>query len=107
MKKIIWSIITISTIIFINWRLTILLNAAFMDYAFITGIGAVTIIWFFNSTGGTTSNSIRLQTQSQTGIKVDEEKKAFNPSVVFFSSVIYTAIALIATVFYYKDYFIS
>ncbi|MRH43130.1 hypothetical protein GH741_10605 [Aquibacillus halophilus] len=107
LKNIVWSIITFFTILIINWGVAFSLNAEFIEYSFLTGLGVVVIVWFFNSTGGIGSNSVRVKTQAQTGIKVDEEKKSFNPTVAFYTAAVYTLISLILTIFYFKDYFIS
>lgn len=106
-KNVIWSVVTVCIILLINWGIAFFLNAEFIEYSFLTGIGIVALVKFFNSSGGIGSNSVRLETQAQTGIKINEKKKEFNPSAVFFTAVTYTIIALIITVFYYKDYFID
>jgi hypothetical protein len=101
MKHIIWSIVTLSSILLINWGLTTKLNADFMEYAFLTGVGITALTWFFNSSGGMTSNTIRMETQAKTGIKIEEEKQRFSPKTAFFTSLIYTLVAGIVTIFYY------
>ena len=53
------------------------------------------------------SDSVRLKTQAQTGIKIEAEKKEFNPTVAYYTAIIYTVIALILTLFHFKDYFIG
>ncbi|WP_164669615.1 hypothetical protein [Virgibacillus doumboii] len=107
MKNVIWSVVTICFILLINWGVAALFNVEFIDFAFISGLGVAVIIWFFTSSGGFISNSIRMQTQAQTGIKMEEEKRSFNPSVTFYTAVVYTIIAAVVTFIYYKDYFIG
>jgi hypothetical protein len=105
MKNAIWSVITIGIIILINYGITKSLEVGYWDYALITGIGISVAIWFLTSSGGLLSDSVRYNTQSMTGLKVDREKKEFSPSVVFYSSLLYNLIALIVTAYLYKDYF--
>lgn len=107
MKNIAWSIVTFCTILLINWGLVALFEAEFIEYAFLAGLGTTAIIWFLSSSGGIGSNTVRMKTQAQTGIKIDEEKQTFNPTIVFYTAAIYTIIAAILTFFYYKDYFFS
>ncbi|MDL4842335.1 hypothetical protein [Aquibacillus rhizosphaerae] len=106
MKNVIWSLVTVVSILCVNWGLTFLLEAAFIEYAFFTGLIIATVIRFFNSSGGIGSSTVRMNTQAQTGIKIDEEKKEFNPTVVFYTAVIYTILAAIVTFFYYWDYLV-
>lgn len=104
MKKIVWPVIMLCLIVLANWGVAVLLNGAFIEYAFLVGLLSVVIIWFFTSSGGYSSNIIRMNVQSQTGIKVDGEERQFNPSVVFYTAVFYLVIATIATFFYYMEY---
>ncbi|WP_163102788.1 hypothetical protein [Peribacillus alkalitolerans] len=105
MKKFIVCIVTLIIIVLINYLATFV-GLKFIDSSFITGLITTVIIHFFSSSGGFTSNQIRLQVQAQTGIKIDEEKSTFNPSFAFYTAIIYTIVSLIATFFYYKEYFI-
>lgn len=85
---------------------TTFLGFHLIDTAFITGLFSTAIIYYFSSTGGFTSNHLRLQIQSQTGIKMDEEKRNFYPSIVFYTALSYTVISLIITFIFYKEYFL-
>ncbi|TDL31083.1 hypothetical protein E2R51_14910 [Jeotgalibacillus sp. S-D1] len=105
MKSILISAVTLVGLITANY-LTALLGFQFMDTAFLTGLISTFIIYYFSSTGGFTSNQVSLQVQSETGTKVDVEKRNFYPSLVFYTALIYTAVCLIGTFVYYKDYFI-
>lgn len=106
-KHIIWSIVTVCVMLLLNWGVAVLFSGAFIDYSLFVGVVVVGIIRFMNSTGGIGSTSIRMNTQAQTGIKIDEEKQTFNPSVAFYTAIGYALVALVITAFYYKDYFIN
>jgi hypothetical protein len=101
MKHIIWSVITLIIIFVINFGLTSWLHAEFMEYAFLTGIVITAILWFFNSSGGATSNALRLETQARTGIKMEAEKAKFKPRAAFFTALGYTILMGIVTILYY------
>lgn len=94
MKSILICVVTAIGLITINY-LTMLLGFHFIDTAFFTGLFSTAIIYYFSSTGGFTSNQIRLHVQSQTGIKIDEEKRNFYPSLVFYTALSYAVISLI------------
>lgn len=106
-KNIIWSIVTIFVLLLITWGVVTFLGAEFIEYTFLTGLIFTAIIWFFNSSGGFGSNSARMSIQSKTGIKMEEEKRTFNPTIVFYTTIGYTIVSLITTFVYYKDYFIG
>ncbi|WP_026695175.1 hypothetical protein [Peribacillus kribbensis] len=105
MKKLLLCLCTAVIIVVINYLAT-LLGLKFIDASFFSGLLSAIIIYFFTSSGGFTSNQVRLQVQAQTGMKMDEEKTAFNPSFAFYTAVAYMIISFIATFIYYKDYFI-
>lgn len=106
-KNVVWSGITITVMLLLNGGVAYLLDSEFMEYSFLTGIVIVGISSFLNSKGGIGSNTVRMSSQAQTGIKIEEEKQEFNPSIVFYTAIIYTFIAGIGTVIYYKDYFFN
>ncbi|WP_232828036.1 hypothetical protein [Paraliobacillus sp. X-1268] len=106
-KHIIWSIVTVCVMLLLNWGVAVLFVGKFIDYSFLMGILFVGIVRFMNSTGGMGSTSVRMSTQAQTGIKIEKEKQTFNPTVPFYTAIVYTIVALVITVIYYKDYFIS
>lgn len=105
MKSILICIVTVIGLITVNYFI-MLLGFQFIDTAFFTALLSTAIIYFFSSTGGVTSNQVSLHVQSQTGMKVDEEKRRFYPSLVFYTALAYTAVCLMGTFIYYKDYFI-
>jgi hypothetical protein len=106
MKKIAFSLLTFGVIVFVNWGVSLFFNVGFIEYSFFVGLAFVILIKFFNSSGGFTTNLTRLTIQSHTGIKIDEEKQVFTPSIAFYIAIIYTIISLIVTIIYYKDYFV-
>ncbi|WP_010649821.1 hypothetical protein [Oceanobacillus massiliensis] len=107
MGKVFWSAGTLIVIFVLNWAAVHLIGGSFIDYSFFIGLMVAVVIWFTNSSGGIVSSSIRMNVQAQTGIKIEEEKKNFNPTVTFVTAVIYTLISAIATFIYYIDYFIN
>lgn len=104
-KNLIWAIVTVGIMVLINWGVASFFSGEFIEYSFLIGIVFMTILWFFNSEGGFASNTVRLGIQARTGLKVEEEKQSFNPTVVFYTAIGYTIVALIITIIYYKDYF--
>lgn len=107
LKNVIWATVTVLIILLINWGVVEFLDAAFIEYSFLVGLIVTAIIRFFSSSGGFTSNKVRVMVQAQTGMKVDEEERRFNPTVVFYTAAGYTIVALLVTLFYYKDYIIG
>ncbi|MBM7691417.1 hypothetical protein JOC77_000822 [Peribacillus deserti] len=105
MKKVWVVICTLLFIGLINYLCTFT-GMKFIDSSFFCGLLSTIIIHFFTSTGGFSSNQVRLQVQAQTGMKVEEEETSFHPSVAFYTAVAYTVVSLIAIIIYYKDYFI-
>ncbi|WP_406944099.1 hypothetical protein ACJA3J_11930 [Halobacillus sp. SY10] len=104
-KNIIWAIVTVFVMVLINYGVASFFSGEFIEYSFLLGVVVMTIVWFFNSKGGFASNTVRLGVQARTGLKIEEEKQKFNPTVVFYTAVVYTMVALIITIIYYKDYF--
>ncbi|GAA0448566.1 MAG: hypothetical protein ACQEWU_13900 [Bacillota bacterium] len=107
MKNIGLIIITLCVIFGANWGIASMFDAEWIEFSFLIGLVFVVIIWFFTSSGGYTTNLVRMSVQSQTGMKMEEEKKQFTPSIVFYTAVGYLVISVIVTIYYYKDYFIS
>ncbi|WP_226582191.1 hypothetical protein [Halobacillus litoralis] len=107
MKNIFWSTGTVMIMLLINWGVAELLEGKFLEYSFLIGVMIIGLVQFFNSKGGYSSNRVRLRIQARTGMKMEEEKREFNPTVVFYTTIGYTVAALILTIIYYKDYFIG
>lgn len=91
----------------IVYVLTKLLGWSFIDLTFFAGLCFVVITYNFSSKGGFSSNSVRLQTQSEFGIKVDEEKFELSVNPILIGSIVYTILSLIFVVIGYWDYFIK
>lgn len=96
---------TLLVILLLNYIGAFIAKVHFMEAAFFVGLACSAGIKFFNSSGGMTTNAIRMQAQAQTGMKVEEEKNFFQPGMAFYAALAYTAIALIGTFVYYKEYF--
>ena len=117
MKKIVWAIITISIILFVNWGASTLFNSVFIEWSFLTGLAITICIGFFNSSGGFTSDlaDSRLQSSNndeswaatEVRTKIDRQKLRFHPSTSFNVSLTYTVVAGIISLIYYKDFFIN
>lgn len=105
MKRIITIIITLLVLIGLNYGLTYFTQTKFIDFAFFIGVLITVIIWFFTSKGGYTSRSLDVTLQGTTGFKANEQKYEFSPNAAFYTSLIYTIIALVAVIYHYKSYF--
>jgi hypothetical protein len=106
LHKVFWSVLTLVIISIVNAVIAFLFKQSFIDVAFPVGLLIAIILKFFTSSGGFISDSIRLNLQSQTGLKVEREEKKFEPKVAFYTAVFYTIISLIASIMVYKDYFL-
>lgn len=106
MAKIISFTITLCIIGSINWGLTKVSNLSFIDSSFFVGLFSTAIIYFFSSSGGITSKNLDRQIQGQTGIKVNTSEHIFNPSYVFYASIVYLISAIIATLIFYFESFL-
>jgi hypothetical protein len=109
MKHITISLLTFGMIGFVNWTVSSFVHARFIDYPFFVGLVCVLLIKFFTSSGGFgfTTNLARLHIQAQTGMKIAEEKQPYQPSIAFYAAIGSAVISLIATFYYYKDYFLK
>ncbi|WP_226537305.1 hypothetical protein [Fictibacillus halophilus] len=105
MKNIIISIVTLILMVAVNFVLARVMGWNFIDLALFVGLASVIIIRFFTSTGGLSSNMVRVQTQALTGIKVEEEKQTFKPTYAYYTALLYTIASLIGIFIYYKNYF--
>lgn len=106
MKNVIVSVVTLTLMIVINYAAASLFRWSFIDLSLFVGLVFVLGIRFFTSSGGMSSNMVRVQVQSMTGIKVEEEKETFKPTYAYYTAILYTIISLFSIIIYYKDYFI-
>ncbi len=106
MKSIIVSLGTLILMMVVNYLAASFLKWSFIDFSLFVGLVFVLGIRFFTSSGGISSNMVRVQVQSMTGIKVEEEKETFKPTYAYYTAIVYTLISLISIIIYYKDYFI-
>jgi hypothetical protein len=100
------SIVTLILMAAINYVVSRMIGWNFIDFALFVGLASAIIIRFFTSTGGLSSNMVRMQTQAITGIKVDEEKQTFKPTYAYYAALVYTAASFIGIIIYYREYFL-
>lgn len=105
MKRIITIVITLLILIGLSYGLSYFIHTKFIDFAFLIGIAATTVIWFFSSKGGYTTRSLDVTIQGTTGIKANEEKDEFSPNFAFYTSLVYTIITLVLVIIHYIRYF--
>lgn len=106
MKNAIVSIVTLALMLVINYVAASMFNWSYIDLSLFVGLCFTLGIRFFTSSGGLSSNAVRVQVQSMTGIKVEEEKETFRPTFAYYTAIMYTLISLISIIIYYKEYFI-
>ncbi|WP_203362067.1 hypothetical protein [Bacillus sp. REN10] len=107
MKKLLCFIVTIVILAIMNYIIMKAFDVPFIDYSFVVGLMGMVAVYFFNTSGGIASRNVEMKIQSQTGIKVDQQKKQkFYPTISFYAAIFYTVVAAALTFFYYKDYFI-
>lgn len=106
MKKSLSGLITLIALVTINWLAAFFFSAAFIEFSFLTGLAAAIVIGWFTSSGGFSSDAVRMQTQGETGIRMETEARSgLRSSAPFFAALVYTVLALIITIYYYRDYF--
>ncbi|MDR7071726.1 hypothetical protein [Fictibacillus barbaricus] len=106
MGKFVSCLLTLIVLVGINFGLAKLISWQFIDLSVFVGLAMTLIIRYFTSTGGMSSNLVRMQAQAVTGIKVEETKSTFKPTYAYYTSLSYTIASAIAIFIYYKDYFI-
>ncbi len=104
MKKFISITITLIILLGISFGITYFTHTKFIDYACFIGLAVTVILWFSTSKGGFTSRNMDVQVQGTTGIKIEQQKFEFSPSIAFFTSVAYTVITFAAMLFHYRSY---
>lgn len=117
MGKFVWAIITLGIILFVNWGAATIFKSDFMDWLFMAGLVVTISIWFFNSSGGYTSDLTDARLQSgnndenwaatEVKTKIDRQKLSFNPTTAFYVALGYTVVAGIISLIYFKDFFIN
>ena len=101
MKKLITAIITLGVLFGATWLVSNFMHAKMIEYAFIVSLIVTFIIKFFTSSGGYTSNIVKISVQSQTGIKDESPVHMTGKSFSFKVSLIFTIISLVVTIIYY------
>lgn len=97
-------VLTILVLSILNGLLTLLLPVSFADSAIPF---AVLALFITHSLTGSESGLLGLEdmeTQSETGIKMDYTKKVSRTSYVFIGSIIYLVIVLSYVAFVYREY---
>lgn len=105
MKKWMTAVVTFAVIFAVNWLAAKLFQLHFIDVSFFTGLVFAVALRWLNSSGGFLSDAISTSVQSQTGVKMEREEKKSLPSTAAATAIVYTVLALIATIIYYLDYF--
>ncbi|HLR62486.1 MAG TPA: hypothetical protein VK097_08595 [Lentibacillus sp.] len=103
MKKIIGRSILSSIIIaIVVWIASIIFTFSYGQWSFFIGLTLSVVLFFFNSSGGALSKGATLEA-SESGWKIQKENNELraNVGVVFYGSVLYTIISLIAMVILY------
>ncbi|AQQ53116.1 hypothetical protein [Planococcus lenghuensis] len=106
MKKGLAVVLTILILSILNWVLTLFLPVSFADSSIPF---AVLALFITHSLTGSESGMLGLEdmeTQSETGIKMDHTKKASRTSYVFIGSIIYLVIVLLYVAYVYREYLI-
>ncbi|WP_022793526.1 hypothetical protein [Marinococcus halotolerans] len=65
MKKLLSGLITLIAILSINWLTSFLFSVAFIELSFLIELAAVILIGWFTSSGGFSSDAVRMQTQGK------------------------------------------
>lgn len=108
MKRLLSILVTLLVLLGINIGVSVFTNTNFIDFSFGIGLIASVVIWFFSSKGGYTARYTDVMLQAETtNWKMKHEKHKFQRNTVFYTSLAYTIISIVATVIYYKDYFIE
>lgn len=109
LKKLFFAIITLGVILGLTWIASDIMHIKMIDCAFFVGLIVTIIIRYSTSSGGYFSNSVSLSIQSQTGMKIKDEKggpfATTNKSFSFLVSLAFTIGSLVATIIYYWNEF--
>ena len=107
MKRFISIIVTLLVLFGINYAVAYFTNTKFIDYSFGVGLVFSIIIWFFTSRGGLTSRLTDGIVQMETtNFKLKADTYKFSPNTAFLTSLAYTLVAIICTIYYYRQYFL-
>ncbi|MBY6036590.1 hypothetical protein KUV80_07995 [Fictibacillus nanhaiensis] len=106
MRNIMVCLVTCLFLVGVNYGLAMFFKWQFIDFSLFVGLSTTLIIRYFTSTGGMSSNMVRMQAQAITGMKIEETKSTFKPTYAYYTAMIYTIVSLIAVLVYYKDYFL-
>ncbi|WP_391116771.1 hypothetical protein [Psychrobacillus sp. L3] len=107
MRKIITLLITIVSLGIVNWIITFLFNASFIDIAIPFAVVALFSIYLFTMETGRLNRQMDLEVQGLTAQRMEFINRINSVSFVFLGSVIYFFLTLVATFFIYREYFFN
>ncbi|MFZ0371547.1 MAG: hypothetical protein WAM07_18270 [Halobacillus sp.] len=102
MKRVIQqSVVSAVVIGLVVWIASLLVPFSYIDWSFFIGLGLTVIFFLFNSSGGTISKGVNYAAALSAFQRQEEEELKTNLGGVFFGSVLYTLVSLIAMIFVY------
>ena len=104
-RRLITIVITLLVLVGLSFGITFFTHTNFFDYSFFIGLAVTIIIGLFTSKGGFGSRRLHIAIQGSTGIRMDSQKFEFSPNIAFYTSLAYTVISIVATLYYYRGYF--
>ncbi|HSU79230.1 MAG TPA: hypothetical protein VLK78_02345 [Candidatus Angelobacter sp.] len=105
MKKFLSIFITLAIILVANGVAASFLHFKFLDLAFLTGLIFVILISYFSFSGGWISDRQAYQIQAQTQMKLEKEKREFQPSMALYTAIGYTIVTLLITLIFDRSAF--
>jgi hypothetical protein len=105
-KKFLAILITLASLLALNYSFVFFFNSNFVDFSFLSGIIGAVVIKFFNSSGSFTGRHMDMQLRGTTGLKQEIQEKKFTPTIGFYTAIGYTVFSVLVLFIYYKDYFI-
>lgn len=107
LKKFITLSVTILIIGSLHGITAFIFDSNFVDIAIPFGLAAIFLAYIFTNKGGALSRQMDMHIQGETGIRIATTKKVTSQSFVFLGSIVYFSLALLLTLYFYKDYFID
>lgn len=96
------------TLLLLNAIISLIFKVNFIDVSIPVGLLGIVLTASNGGTSKFVSNSVRMDAQSTTGLKIEEEKKVpiLAISGFFYTSIVYSIISFIITFYHYREYFI-
>ena len=104
-KKFLSIFITLAIILVANGVAASFLHFKFLDLAFLIGLIFVILISYFSFSGGWISDRQAYQIQAQTQMKLEKEKREFQPSMALYTAIGYTIVTLLITLIFDQSAF--